>query len=193
MLTFGEIKSRYEGITGAKITREALADRIDDAQVEVAKRYGKVVTHEYEDAEAGEEYDLPSDHLITQMVKDSNGDETFAYTVTPEGKIIFTVAGDYTLQYTKVPDPIDREENDSVPEVHDIFHQAILKFCIARHWEEISEGIPSEEAKAKNLKNDFFRMVDEAAHLLRRRTKQQYNIAIEPWWDSSGGTSFPWM
>jgi len=173
-VNFGEFKTRYREITGAEITNATLADYIDDAQVEIAKRYGKIVTKEY-NAVAGEEYDLPSDHLITNMVKNGT-QETFAYTITPEGKISFAADGTYTLQYTKVPDPINREDNEAVPEVHPVFHQAIMKFCIARYWEEISEGIPSEEAKAKNLKNDFFRMVDEASHLLRRRANQQYSI-----------------
>jgi hypothetical protein len=174
-MNFGEILSRYEARTGATTTRANLAALIDEAQVEISKRFGDIRREEYYSAEKGEEYDLPADHLKTEEVKDENNRRRRDFRVAPDGKISFPVDGDYILIYTRVPDSIDKDDNNAEPDVHPIFHEMIVQYCAAKWWEDRSEGIPAEEAKSERMMREFYRKVDEAALVLRQRA-----FAVEP-------------
>jgi len=179
-MNFGDILSRYESRTGATTTRAELASLIDEAQAEIAKRYGAIMRQPYIAAIKGEEYDLPPDHLETGEVRDSNKRIRYDYEITPDGKIIFLADGDFDLIYTQMPSPIDKDDNDSVPEVHPIFHSMIVHYCVAKWWEDFSEGIAAEEAKSEKMLNEFYRKVDEAAHVLRQRAFASIYLDVHP-------------
>ena len=179
-LNFGQIKTRYDEVTGTTSVRASLAMHIDDAQIEIAKRYGTIVRHEYADAETGEEYDLPDDHLRTEQIRDEDNELRYDYQITADGKIIFSADGTYFLHYTKVPENIAYEDNDAEPEVHQVFHGMILQYCLSKYWEEQSEGIPAEEAKSQKMLTEFYRKVDEAAHELRKRAYAHEYLDVHP-------------
>lgn len=132
-------------------------------------------------AEAGIEMDLPSNVLELHEVRDTNLMPTFAYQVTEDNKITFFQDGFYRIIYTRSPVPIDWKDVSSMPEVHEAFHNDIIQYCIARHWQELAEGIQGEEQKALTLLTIFERSINATARLLRRNANQQYTIAIELW------------
>ena len=169
------MRSRYEAITGETTTLDMMADMINEAMDEIAKRYGPSARVQYI-AVKGVEYALPLDHLETREIRDTDNDPRFDYLITEDGKIIFEADTTYQMIYGRVPAAINHEDNESVPDVHYIFHQMILKYCIARYWEDRDEGIPSEAAKAQRLMNEFFRRVEEAARKLRNRAYQPLMI-----------------
>ena len=179
-MNFGDILSRYENRTGATTTRAELASLIDEAQVEITKRYGKIVREEYYSVEKGEEHDLPSDHLQTEEVRDGDNQIRYDFEITPDGKMIYPSDGDFTLFYTKTPSPIDKDDNDSIPDVHPVFHSMIVQYCVAKWWEDRSEGILAEEAKAEKMLNEFYRKVDETAHVLRQRAFTNVYLGVHP-------------
>ncbi|NMD39119.1 MAG: hypothetical protein GYA87_10625 [Christensenellaceae bacterium] len=179
-MNFGEILSSYEHRTGATINRAHLANLIDEAQVEIAKRYGKIVRQEYYSVDVGEGYALPLNHLQTEEVRDGNNKLCADYEITPDGKIYFPAEGDYVLVYTTVPDPVDKDNNDSELDVHQMFHGAVVQYCVAKWWEDHSEGIPAEEAKSDKMMNEFYRKIDESAHVLRQRAFGSAYLKIHP-------------
>lgn len=179
-MNFGEILSDYEQRTGAPTNRAYLAGLINEAQVEIAKRYGSVKREEYYSVEKGEEHVLPSDHLQTKEVRDGNNNICTNYEITPDGKIYFPADGDYVLFYAKLPEQIDKDNNDAKPDVHPIFYGMIVQYCVAKWWEDRSEGIPAEEAKADKTLAEFYRKVDEATHILRQRAFSRHQIGIHP-------------
>lgn len=179
-MNFGDILTRYEHRTGAPTTRANLSALIDEAQIEIAKRYGERSREEYYSVERGEEYDLPSDHLETEEVRDGDRRVVKDYQVTHDGMIMFPRDGDYTLIYTRMPRPIDREADSSVPDVHPMFHSMIVQYCMAKWWEDHSEGIPAEEAKSERMMQEFYRKVDEAALVLRQRAFANRYIGVHP-------------
>ena len=253
MYTFAEYREMYEGITGRPINTVTLGMRINEAQVEIAKKYGRRISvwypltitqvvadvaadanvihlHDSSEIEApgelvlgrgreteriyfeaiagnslidvgrmgsarawpagttvsevpeyGTEYELPQDLLSIHEVRDVHNMPAFEYQVTQAEGLSFFKTGMYRLIYTKVPDPIDYTDNNSRAEVHPIFSPAILKYCIAKQWEDDAEGIPGEENKAMNLMAQFRAAVDEAATILKRNPNQQYTIGINLW------------
>lgn len=254
MLTFGEIRERYEAITGEKITTVELASRIDKAQIEIAKKHGERLSYWYprpvtetsapiddqvqtipvvstadildppgtiylgtgSDVErmtynlvAGNqlqqvqrsvpgrnwpqgtpvrmalqprtEADLPADYLISHEVMSLGNWPYKGYQISKEMKILFFLEGLYKLIYTPVPEAIDHQDNASVPTVHRAFHEDIVTFCLAKHWEKIADGIPGEEEKAFRLMRSFQRSVEDTAHLLRRNVNERHQIDYELW------------
>lgn len=179
-MNFGDILTRYESRTGAPVTRSYLSALIDEAQIEIAKRYGERSREEFYSVERGEEYDLPSDHLRTEEVRDGDKRLVSDYQITSDGMIMFPADGDYTLIYTRMPRLINSEDNDSEPDVHSMFHGMIVQYCVAKWWEDHSEGIPAEEAKAERMMNEFYRKVDEAAHVLKQRAFANRRMGIHP-------------
>lgn len=179
-MNFGEILSRYEARTGATATRSNLAALIDEAQVEISKRFGDMRREEYYSVEQGEEYDLPSDHLETSEVRDEDNRLRKDFQITADGRILFPSDGDFTLIYTKVPLPIAKDDNSAEPEVHPIFHSMIVQYCVAKWWEDRSEGIAAEEAKSERMMNEFYRKVDEAAMVLRQRAFNIDPLEVHP-------------
>lgn len=179
-MNFGQILSRYEARTGAPTTRANLAALIDEAQIEIAKRYGTILREEYYSVEKGEEHSLPSDHLQTEEVRDKDNSISYDYEITPDGSIMFQADGDFVLIYTRVPVLIDSDDNDSVPDVHPLFHSMIVQYCVAKWWEDRSEGIPAEEAKSDRMLREFYQKVDEAAHVLRQRAFTNVYLDVHP-------------
>ena len=180
-MNFGDILSYFKSRTGgANIDRAQVARLVDEAQIEIAKRHGVIVRKGYYSVEKGEGYDLPPDHLQTEEIRDGENQIRFDYEITPDGKIFFYANGDYALIYTRMPRPIDKEDNDAEPDVHPIFHSMIVQYCVARWWEDFAEGIPAEETKARNMLNDFYRKVDEAVLVLRKRPYTNIYLDVHP-------------
>lgn len=177
-LTFDLIKERYLSIIGdTHISNGDLANRIDEAQIIISKYFGKIVSHNYL-ATKDLEYDLPVDHLKTEEVRDSSKNRYRDYVINEEGKIIFSEDGQFTLYYTKVPLPINPNVKNAAIEVHDVFQHAIIRYCVYRHWEERSEGIPAEEAKAERILQRFYRQVEHGTMVLRKRTHDPEYLQI---------------
>ena len=127
------------------------------------------------------EHDLPQDILTLHEVRDLNNKPIFEYHVTPNGLISVFSETQYYIVYTRVPEPIDYNDNDAEPEVHTVFHNDIIMFCLSRYWQSIAEAIPSEENKAQLLLNEFTRSVELAAKHLKRNENQQYTIGYKLW------------
>ena len=253
-LNFGQIRERYDNITGTTIDTATLAGYIDEAQIEIAQVYGKrvglwyplpetyltagigvgdviipVISLDYLPEapgevmigtgplaekvsyesfvgntladvtrgtnarawpegtavtlipESGVEYDLPDDILERHEVRDEDGVDYFNYQVTEDNKITFFESGHFKLIYTKIPDSIDKDDNEAVPEVNPVFHRAIVKYCIAQYWEAVADGIPGEENKATMLMAKFYNMIDKAAKRLKDNPNQQHTIAFRLW------------
>jgi len=257
LLNFGQIRERYENITGESIATASLASRIDKAQIEIAKMFGKrseywyppyvaeleqsigkedttlhldstvdmpeppataylgtgpeaegisygnIVSSTLQDVQrgvegtepnewpagtgvrfsqdAGTEHGLPDDYLIVHEVRGTDNMPEFGYYISEQMRIAFYKEGLYKLIYTPVPEPIEHTDNAAVPEVHPVFHEDIITFCVAKHWEEIAEGIQGEEQKALNLKQQFYRNIEESARTLKWNVNQQYTIGIKLW------------
>ncbi len=257
MLNFGQIRERYEGIVGEPITTLALANRIDEAQTEIAKQFGKRtrtlypppvtelaaginadaetivldsgvdmpeppataylggydsaekitydtlvgdqlqdVTRGVNDTEANAwpagtpvtipvqaemENPLPADCLEVHEVRGLDNVRVFNYQISDDMEVLFFGEGLYRLIYTPVPNPIDHNDNNAVPEVHQVFHKDILTYCIYKYWEDNAEGIQGEEQKATTLLTNFHRSVISSAKKLRQNSNQQHTIGIELW------------
>ncbi len=253
-LNFGQIRERYENITGTGISTDMLAGYIDEAQIEISLAYGvrvglwyppaltylsasveadevvlpvlssgelpeppaqimlgvgpeaekitysTIVGNEITDAVrgnnarrwtegtalteiavAGAEYHLPADILKRHEVRDGGGVDHFNYQITEDNKITFFNSGPHRLIYTKIPEPINKDDNNAVPEVNPVFHRAIVKYCIAQYWEDNADGIAGEENKASKLMAMFYNMVERAARELRDNPNQQHTIGINLW------------
>ncbi len=257
MLTFGQMRERYESYIGENVDAVVLGNLIDEAQIEVSKRFGArvhawyprpivyttqeisatdvlipldnvnmvpvppgklslglgemtetvfydsltldslsdVVRGEDETVAriwpvetplsrlpfAGIEHDLPDDCLEIHEVRDINDLPVFGYQVNAQMKMRFFADGFHKLIYTKVPEPINYEDNGAVPEVHPIFHGDLIVYCIAKHWEEVAEGIAGEENKAMSLMAQFVRKIEDSSRILKRNQNQQLTIGHQLW------------
>ncbi len=132
--------------------------------------------------DAGMEYDLPEDILERHEVRDADGVDFFDYQVTEDNIITFFQCGPYKLIYTKIPDPIDKDDPESEPEVNPLFHRAIVKYCIAQYWEDNADGIPGEEQKATKMMAQFYSIIGQVARKLRSNANQQHQIGVRGWW-----------
>lgn len=180
-LTFNQLRERYEITIGEPVPAAAFAQRVDDAVIEIAKLHGVRAGHDYPD-NAGVEQDLPTDLLVIHEVTDDNHIPIVEYRVTAEDTIIIYLEGEHRLIYTRVPDPIDYDNPDSAePDIHPIFHNNIIAYCVAKHWEEISEAIPEEEGKAQSLLAQFFKKVEDSALVLGRNPNQLHQIGYKLW------------
>jgi len=257
MLTFGDIKDRVEHIVAEDIDPVILAGRIDEAQIEISKRFGKrssqwypvpvtevasgvsvnddiihldsgvnmpdppavvnlgngpeaekinygtIVGDQLQDVkrgvgsteanewpvgtpvsipvEAQMESDLPDDYLIVHEVRDLDNNPFFYYQISEEMQIAFFEEGLFKLIYTPVPEPIDYTDDNAKPVVHKAFHKDIVIYCVAKHWEDLAEGIQSEEQKAQGLLQQFYGNVDSSARALERNVNQQFELGFRLW------------
>ncbi len=180
-MTFKEIKTRYEATKGVPaISVEKLAGWIDAAQKEIAKRHGQVVKLEV-DATANVPVDLPDDYLGTAEVY-KDGYEYRHYRINEMGQITFPVSAEFVIHYSKFPDPIDYTDDGAEPEVHRVFHEAILSYCLYRYWDEEAEGVAEDLQTAQRYFADFARQVDEGAFILALRVHRPESIEVEGWW-----------
>ena len=130
---------------------------------------------------AGKEYPLPDDILTLHDVRDTSNSPIFNHHITPDNMISVFGPGAYYINYTKVPAPIDYEDNGALIEVHSVFQDDIVQYCLYRYWQSIAEGIPGEENKAQLLLSEFNRSIEKSAKHLKRIPNQQYTIGVELW------------
>ncbi len=127
------------------------------------------------------EYDLPADILTLHEVRSQTNQPIFKYHATPDRKISVFAGGMYYINYTRVPVPIDTTDAEAVLEVHPVFENDVVTFCLSRYWQGIAEAIPGEENKAQILMSEFVRSVEASAKHLNRIENQQYTIGFELW------------
>jgi len=132
-------------------------------------------------ADAGVEHDLPDDLFILHEVRDIDNFPVMAYQVDAENKILFFNDGAYRIIYTPTPERIDPNDNASMPVVHSMFHNLLLIYCQAKHWQKLAEGIPGEEQKAITLLSEFAARVSRVGAKLRANENQNYEIGMELW------------
>lgn len=257
MLTFGQIRERFENYVGENVDAVFLGNLIDEAQIEVSKRFGVrtymwyprpivYTTQEISETDvlipvdnvnylpvppnelslglgeltetisynnttfdslsevtrgegdttariwplgtpvsrlplAGIEHTLPDDCLEVHEIRDVDDMPVFGYQINQAMKMRLFNDGYHKLIYTKVPDPINYEDNGAVPEVHPVFHSDLIVYAIAKHWEMLAEGIAGEENKAMSLMAQFVRKVEESARMLKRNQNQQLTIGHQLW------------
>lgn len=128
---------------------------------------------------ASKEYMLPDNLLTLHDVRDLSNNPIFKYTASPDNKITVLVSGMYFIIYTRVPEPIDITDNEAELEIHPVFYDDVVVFCLHRYWQQIAEAIPGEENKSQILLNEFTRSVDSSAKHLKRNENQQYTIGYE--------------
>ncbi len=148
---------------------------------ESTPRAWDVGTEVRETPKAGVEYDLPEGLIAVHEVRDIHNVPSFHYQISKDEKITFLSDGMYYLSYTTAPAAIDHTSNEAEPEVHKLFHNAIVQYCLAKHWEAIAEGIPGEENKAISLRRQFETSIERAAKQLKRIPNQQYTIGFKLW------------
>jgi len=181
MLNFGQIRERYEEIVGETTSAAYLASVIDEAQAEIAKRFGKREKKNYYPTKKDSVHDLPENCLMVNEVRDSQDQLCLDYRVDRGMQISFPGKGHYKLYYTPVPEPIDYMDNGSKPDVHSIFHNDIVLYCVARYWQDNAEGIQGEEQKAQMMMDQFNARVDHSAKILRRNFHEDQVIEFEVW------------
>jgi hypothetical protein len=125
------------------------------------------------------EYDLPADIMTLHEVRNNRNKPVFKRHATADGKIAVFEPGMYYIIYTRVPERIDHEDDNAELEIHPVFHNDIITFCLAKYWQSIAEGIPGEEQKAQMLMGEFTRSVEMSAKHLNRLENQQYTIGYE--------------
>jgi hypothetical protein len=130
---------------------------------------------------ASKEYPLPDDILTLHEVRDINNIVVFKKHISPDNQIAVLMDGLYYISYTRVPEPIDYTNGDTELEVHQVFYNDVVQFCVARYWQSIAEAIPGEENKALALMNEFTQSIERSAKHLNRIPSQQYTIGFELW------------
>ncbi len=130
---------------------------------------------------ASKEYPLPDNILTLHDVRDLRNEPVFKKYISPDNAITVFTESLYFISYTRVPDPISHTDNDAELEVHKVFYNDVVQFCVSRYWQSIAEAIPGEENKALALMNEFTQSVERSAKHLNRIPSQQYTIGIELW------------
>lgn len=145
---------------------------VHSAQVNIAKAYGKITKWEL-NATKDVEDALPAAYLKTSQIFDSDGNRVLEYTITADGNIVFPESDKYEIHYHEIPDSppasTDALFDAWVPDVHAIFHPAIVLWCKAEYWDYESSADNEESAFSNKFRQRFYHERDEGAKLLRDR------------------------
>jgi len=157
---------------------------VHTAQVNIAKEYGPIKKAEiYYD---GYEEPLPNDFIKPAKVVDEDGEEV-KYIITPAAEIKFLEDGLYHIYYHAVPDPPPDADDDNFdewePEVHEIFHSALVQWCKAEYWDHESSADSEESRFADKFRQRFYQERQENAEVLRQREQTvDHSINVgDPW------------
>lgn len=179
-MTGTEIKEAVQGRLpqGATIENTQAFSWINGAVAAIRDEYPPIKEVLFSNVEAGEECDLPADYMKIAEVRD--GERYLYYNVTADKKIIFEDGGNYTVKYHYLPAIVTSlDENPDVPEV---FHAAIVEFCLSKFWEAESEGAETGAmGMAKTCEERFYYMVAKAVKTLTEGTRITRRIRVSPW------------
>ncbi|MCR4963293.1 MAG: hypothetical protein K6B40_05370 [Firmicutes bacterium] len=156
-MNFEQLKDQFAVLSGVNDCHNGdLYVWFNEAQTDLALAGGMMATADYTVAGAGEAFALPEGFL--QLA-----DCDRAYTLTPDGKIVFASPGQARLYYYRLPkDFSDAYQGEC--ELAEIWHGLLPIFATSRFWDRESEGDGEEsghgskwmklynDAKAKRLK-----------------------------------------
>ena len=175
--------SLYEGVA---VTNAILCEWLDEAQTEIAKRYGKVETTAYAASVKGTAYALPATFLSLAEVT-YEGRRSDRFTITDYGKIIFDEDGDFSLYYHRQPAIISKIDGNAVPEVDAIFHPAIVTYLLFKYWTKESESTQSESKQGQEYLALFYEQIKTAASTLHARHQKtgptRLPTTVDGWFD----------
>ena len=148
---------------------------IDEAQMEIAKLHSKVKKEEVGEIEKWEPHELPSDFLRVSEVRDNYDKSRYVYheiaDVDPP-EILFNQDGNYTVYYYKIPQKLDKGNNQAELDVHDVFRDAVTSYCLYKYWSRESEGTPNESQYANQYFQDFQNKIHSAMQILNMRYRK---------------------
>ena len=182
-MTITEIRAILEREINDTVTALNIAAWVYSAMVEIAKQYGRIVEWSRV-AVLDTLYDLPTDYLATSAVIDSEGEPYFDYEITEFGQISFEKADTFNVQYFAVPAALSTNEATmlaTTPEVHELFHQAIVDWCKHKYWDKEASVLgvdPGESGFADKFKVSFYQQVAESVLVLKNRAHKKHRIRL---------------
>ena len=148
-------------------------DWAEEAEQEIARLYGIVLTESYPNSIKNQEYTLPADCLTVDAVKmtDPAGrwDYDVEYGVTENSTIFFAQDGDFTLVYKKNPAPLEAELTENLS-TDTVFHRAIDHYVMYRYYQLDAES-PERDISGPFLQR-FHREIARSAEQLTDRPKR---------------------
>lgn len=171
---------RYAAMDGYNLTDPTTIDYINAAVEIVVINYdelGKKVTQEYNitDTTVSTWIDLPTDFLVekrTYYTDDKSrlidaASEPNSYLIE-NGQIRFDFAGDYTMEYVRVPDAITSITN--TPNIPSIYHRGLSYYVASRAKGEV---FGDEEGEKNELMAKFMSYIQDAYARLNTRKKRR--------------------
>lgn len=158
---------------------------VHSAQVNIAKAYGKITKWAL-DATKDEEEALPAAYLKTSQIFDSDGNRVLDYKITADGNIVFPKSDGYEIHYHEIPSSPPASTaltfDAWTPDVHPVFHPAIVLWCKAEYWDYESSADNEESGFANKFRQRFYHERDEGAKLLKDRENSPVSIPLRGDW-----------
>ncbi len=180
-MTITEIRAILEREIDDTVTAPNISAWVYSAMVEIAKQYGRIAEAQ-QVAVADTFYDLPNDYLATSTIRDSEGEHYFDYEITELGQIAFERDDTYDIEYFAMPEALPTVEATmlaTVPEVHLLFHPAIVDWCKHKYWDNEASvlGVDQGESMyADKFKMSFYQQVAQSVLVLKNRARKKRKI-----------------
>ena len=157
-------------------------DWAEEAEEEIAMRYGHKGEQVYTGVEEDEKEDLPSDCLHVDEVREYDEDDNWEfytdYQVTVDGEIIFRTVnedGKFKIIYTKTVGDLTATSTEDL-NVHAVFHKPILDYCLYRYHAMDSGADGNENSYGMGFYNRFIEGITRASDKLTDRTVRTRRI-----------------
>ena len=181
-MTINEIKIILEREINDAVANPDIAAWVYSAMVEIAKEYGRIV--EWELWAWSPSHGLPADCLAISAVFDDEGEQYYDFTISEFGQISFEKVGTFKVQYFAMPAALPTVESTmlaTAPEVHLIFHPAIVDWCKHKYWNKEASVLgvdPGESGFADKFKMSFYQQIATSALVLKNRAYKKRKIRM---------------
>lgn len=182
-MTITQIRAILEREINDTVTAPDMAAWVYSAMIEIAKQYGRIVEWSRV-AVVGTLYDLPNDYLATSAIIDSDGEPYYDYEITEFGQISFEKADTFNVQYFAMPAALSTVEATmlaTIPEVHLIFHEAIVDWCKHKYWDKEASVLGVDQGEsgfANKFKMSFYQQVADSVLVLKNRAYKKRRIRM---------------
>ena len=144
-----EIQTQFEGHIGDTVDLAELVVWLNEAQRDIALRYGVVnrVSMVINDIK---EVALPTNFMAAQRIT-LNGELVYPgqFTISPRGYFCADEAGTYVMDYLQMPLDLLATNGNNVPEINPVFHDLLALFAAARYFDREAQGDSEEMTQAQ--------------------------------------------
>lgn len=149
-MNINDIQTQFQQYIGDTVDTGILLVWINEAQRDIALKYGKTVktTLIVDDTL---EVALPNDFMAIKSVSQA-GVALYpdVFSINSRGVFVAAVAGSYDIEYVKLPDTIATGNGLLEPEVHSMFHDLIAMFAASRYFDGEAQGDGEEMGQAQS-------------------------------------------